>query len=172
MKWEGLCISYQHHSQALTEYQLYTWKLKQQRHSPFSRAVVQVQSLNRECSAASGNLLEHHSRSASLMAQMVKDPPANAAYAGLIREDPLEKEMATHFSILAWEIPWTEDAGGPQSMGSQRVRHNLATKQHPRSVKSETGEGPISLSQLAFQVILHLKFKNCPRGVSSIMGEK
>ena len=38
-----------------------------------------------------------------------------------------EKEMATHFSILAWEIPWTEEPGGLQSMGSQRVRHNWAT---------------------------------------------
>ena len=43
--------------------------------------------------------------------------------------DPLEKEMATHSSILAWEIPWTEEPGRLQSMGSQRVRHNLATKQ-------------------------------------------
>ena len=39
------------------------------------------------------------------------------------REDLLEKEMATHFSILAWEIPWTEEPGRLQSMGSQRVRH-------------------------------------------------
>ena len=38
------------------------------------------------------------------------------------REDPLEKEMATHSSTLAWEIPWTEEPGGLQSMGSQRVR--------------------------------------------------
>ena len=37
-------------------------------------------------------------------------------------EDPLEKEMATHSSILAWKIPWTEEPGGLQSMGSQRVR--------------------------------------------------
>ena len=44
-------------------------------------------------------------------------------------EDPLEKEMATHFSILAWEIPWTEEPGGLQSMGSQRVRHDLVTEQ-------------------------------------------
>ena len=43
------------------------------------------------------------------------------------REDPLEKEMATHSSILAWRIPWTEDLGGLQSMGSQRVRRNWAT---------------------------------------------
>ena len=42
---------------------------------------------------------------------------------------PLEKEMATHSSILAWEIPWTEESGRPQSMGSQRVGHDLATKQ-------------------------------------------
>ena len=43
-------------------------------------------------------------------------------------EDPLEKEMAIHSSILAWKIPWTEEPGGLQSMGSQRVRHDLATK--------------------------------------------
>ena len=43
-------------------------------------------------------------------------------------EDPLEKEMATHSSILAWKIPWTEEPGGLQFMGSQRVRHDLATK--------------------------------------------
>ena len=39
-------------------------------------------------------------------------------------KDPLEKGMATHSSILAWRIPWTEEAGGLQSMGSQRVGHN------------------------------------------------
>ena len=44
-------------------------------------------------------------------------------------EDPLEKEMPTHSSILAWEIPWTVEPGGLQSMGSQRVREHLATKQ-------------------------------------------
>ena len=43
-------------------------------------------------------------------------------------EDPLEEEMATHSSILAWEIPWTEDPSGLWSMGLQRVGHNLATK--------------------------------------------
>ena len=44
-------------------------------------------------------------------------------------EDPLEKEMATHSSILPWEIPWTEEPGGLQSMGWQRVIHNLVIKQ-------------------------------------------
>ena len=39
-------------------------------------------------------------------------------------EDPLEEEMATHSSILAWKIPWTEDPGGLQSMGSRRVKHD------------------------------------------------
>ena len=42
-------------------------------------------------------------------------------------EDPLQKEMATHSSIHAWKIPWTEEPGGLQSMGSQRVGHNWAT---------------------------------------------
>ena len=40
------------------------------------------------------------------------------------REDVLEKEMATHSSILAWKIPWTEESGSLQSVGSQRVRHD------------------------------------------------
>ena len=43
-------------------------------------------------------------------------------------EDPLEKEMAAHSSILAWEIPWTEEPGRLQPMGSQRVGHDLVTK--------------------------------------------
>ena len=47
----------------------------------------------------------------------------------LSREDPLEKEMATHSNILVWEIPWTEVSGGLQSIGWQRVRHDLTTKQ-------------------------------------------
>ena len=45
------------------------------------------------------------------------------------QEDPQEKEMATHCSILAWEISWTEEPSGLQSTGPQRVGHNLATKQ-------------------------------------------
>ena len=40
------------------------------------------------------------------------------------REDPLEKEIATHSSILAWRIPWTEKPGSPQSMGLQRIEHD------------------------------------------------
>ena len=47
----------------------------------------------------------------------------------LRQEDPLEKEMATHFSILAWRIPWTEEPGGVGSIGSQRVGHDLVTEQ-------------------------------------------
>ena len=45
-------------------------------------------------------------------------------FPSLSREDPLEKEMATHTSILVWEIPWTEEPGNPQSMESNRVRRD------------------------------------------------
>ena len=48
-------------------------------------------------------------------------------------EHPLKKEMATHSSILAWRIPWTEEPGRLQSMESQRVGHNLATKQQKQT---------------------------------------
>ena len=63
------------------------------------------------------------------MAQAVKNPPAMQEIwvQSLGQEDPLEKGMATHSSILAWEISWAEEPGGPQSMGIQRVRHNWAT---------------------------------------------
>ena len=60
------------------------------------------------------------------MAQLVKTLPAmwETWVRSLGWEDPLEKEMATHSSILAWEIPQTEEPGGLQSTGSQRVRDN------------------------------------------------
>ena len=57
---------------------------------------------------------------------MVKNLPAmqETRAGSLGQEDPLEKEMATHSSILAWRISWTEEPGVLQSLGSQRVRHN------------------------------------------------
>ena len=60
------------------------------------------------------------------MAQTVKRLPAvwEPRVQSLGWEDPLEKEMATHSSTLAWKIPWTEESGGLQSMGSQKVRHD------------------------------------------------
>ena len=62
----------------------------------------------------------------ALVAQWVKHlPPMRETWVrSLGWEDPLEKEMATHSSILAWRIPWTEEPGRLQSMGSQRVRHS------------------------------------------------
>ena len=63
---------------------------------------------------------------ASLVAQRLKRLPAmwETWVQSLGREDPLEKEMATHSSIVAWRIPWTEEPGRLQSMGSQRVGHD------------------------------------------------
>ena len=60
----------------------------------------------------------------------VKNPPAmqETQVQSLGQEDPVEKEMATHSSILAWRIPWTEEPGGLQSMGSKRVGQDLAAK--------------------------------------------
>ena len=62
----------------------------------------------------------------SLMAQRVKRLSAmqETWVQSLSQEDPLEKEMAPHSSIIAWKIPWTEEPGRLQSMGSQRVGHN------------------------------------------------
>ena len=66
----------------------------------------------------------------SLVAQMVKNLPAvkETQVQSLGQEDSQEKKMATHFSILAWRIPWTEEPGGLESMGSQRVGHERVTE--------------------------------------------
>ena len=75
---------------------------------------------------SSGIVGSYGNLGASLVAQMVKRLPAmwETRVRFLGREDPLEKEMATHSSILAWRIPWTEEPGGLQSTGSQRVEHD------------------------------------------------
>ena len=67
-----------------------------------------------------------YNRVYSLMAQWVKNLPAmqETWVRSLGLEDPLEEEMATHSSILAWQIPRTKEPGGLQSMGSQRLRHS------------------------------------------------
>ena len=64
---------------------------------------------------------------------VVKNVPAvqETQVSPLVREDPLEKEMATHSSILAWEIPWTEEPGRLYSPCGHKVRHDLATQQRP-----------------------------------------
>ena len=66
---------------------------------------------------------------ASLVAQRLKHLPAmqDTWVQSMGQEDSLEKEMATHSSVLAWRIPWMEEPGGLQSMGSQRVRHDFVT---------------------------------------------
>ena len=71
-------------------------------------------------------LLQRKKEWASLVAQLVKNLPAvqETQVRSLGQEDPLEKEMATHSNLLAWEIPWTEEPVRLQSMGLQRVRHD------------------------------------------------
>ena len=75
----------------------------------------------------------YHWHRASPVAQRVRNPPAmqetqEMRVWSLGQEDPLEKGMATHSSILAWKIPWTEELGRLQSKGSQRVRRDWVTK--------------------------------------------
>ena len=78
----------------------------------------------KQFSASKGTI--HRVKEASLVAQSVKNLPAvqETRVQSLGWEDPLEKEMATHSSILTWKIPWTEEPGELQFMGSQRVGHD------------------------------------------------
>ena len=88
------------------------------------------------------NSVYTHTYKAPLISQMIKHLPANAGspsgdqVQSLGQEDPLEEEMATHSSILAWEIPWTKEPGRLWSMESPRVRHNLATEKHKQQHNS------------------------------------
>ena len=74
---------------------------------------------------------------ASLVAQMVKNLPAvqETWVQSLGWEDPLEKEKATHSTILAWEIPWTEEPNQLQFVGWQRVRQEFMTKQQYQIIR-------------------------------------
>ena len=69
------------------------------------------------------------------------------------QEDPLGKEMGTHSNILAWRIPWTEKPGRPQSMGSQKVKHDYATNTHIHTHRHT----------LLIQMILIFKKKKSPK---------
>ena len=82
------------------------------------------------CARVRARAHTHTHTEASLVAQTVNNPAAmqDTWVWTLGWEDPLEEGMATHFSILAWRIPWTEEPGGLQPMGSQRVGHNWPTK--------------------------------------------
>ena len=80
----------------------------------------------------------------------VKPLPANEGDSRDV--DSLEKGMETHSSILAWEIPWTEESCGLQSMGSQRVRHDCMTKQQHPAKKSATISQQCLLSSTTCQL--------------------
>ena len=94
------------------------------------------------------------------------------------QEDPLEQEMATHSSILTWKIPWTEEPGGLQSLGSQRFGHDLATEQHcvTQSEKSHLLKLEFSRGQVMFDfywdiqgLISGHQFQQQPRALSQAL---
>ena len=66
----------------------------------------------------------------------------------LVWEDALEEEMATHSSFIAWEIPWTEEPGGLQSVGSKRVGHDRAFEHHTQRQSSFSGTGDLHMNNL------------------------
>ena len=88
---------------------------------------------------------------ASLVAQMEKHLPVmqETQVQSLGWDNPLEKEMATHSSTLAWKISWTEESGRLQSMGSQRVRHDWATS---LSLSVESWRPPWNCRKLGIQI--------------------
>ena len=87
------------------------------------------------------------------MAQMVKNVPVmqETWVWSLSQEDPLEKGMVTHSSILTWRIPWTEEPGKLQSIGSQRVGYNWATNTHTLT------EASVGLLTALISVLLSLR---------------
>ena len=99
----------------------------------------------------------------SQVGSVVKNPPANAGDMGLLPESgrSLEEEVATYSSILAWGISWTVEPGGLQSMGSKRVRHDLATKQNNKQ-KPKTAK-----LFLFFTCIWNWYHKTCPPSKSA-----
>ena len=104
-------------------------QLHQTSNTDYSRVFVYVYTI---CYGNVYNLYVHtHIYMGFLGGSVVKNLPAKQEMQvrSLGQEEPLEEEMATHCSALAWKMPWTEEPGGLQSMGSQRIRYDLATKQ-------------------------------------------
>ena len=95
---------------------------------------------------------------ASLVAQVVKTLPAmQETWAwSLGWEDPLEKEMATHFSVLDWKVPWIEEPNGLQSSGSWRVRHDWETEMHTHTTVSHACKRPPTDFQKIQEELGHL----------------
>ena len=124
-----------HKTVSLKIYELTTFQFTEAKKLSNWATVKQLVLNNQDAPLHSLMLCSFHSATVDLgglpCCSVVKNLPANSGDADLIpgREDPLEKETATHSSILAWETPWTEESGLLQSMGSRRVGHNLATKQ-------------------------------------------
>ena len=87
------------------------------------------------------------------MAQTVKNLPAvqEAEVRYLGQEDPLEKGMATHSSILAWEIPWPEECGDLQSMGWQRMGHSWVTATFHFQEGNHNNSSDASVAVMAYQ---------------------
>ena len=97
---------------------------------------------------------------------MVKSLPAmwETRVGSLSQEDPLEKEMATHSSILVWKIPWVEEPGGLQSMGLQRVGHSWATSPHTSPTTSS-----LVLTGLLGFILTSLLSHLCPHSLTTTL---
>ena len=94
---------------------------------------------------------------------VVKNPPASSEDVGLILglAKSLEKGTTTHSNILTWQIPCTEEPGRLQSMGSQRVRHDLATKHTHTHLKSHTQRYDTEYKCTFFVVSKHSVYRQC-----------
>ena len=104
---------------------------------------------------------------ASFVAQMVKRLPTlrETRIESLGQEDPLEKEMATHSSTLAWKIPWTEEPSRLQSMGSQRVGHDWVTSLHFTN-KNEKKKKPFTTTLVGLEIIILREVNETMRQIS------
>ena len=96
---------------------------------------MQDQRYRKTLQSICGEERNHQNRNSSLTTG--KESACNVGDVGSVpgSRDPLEKELATHSSILTWRIPWTEEPGGLQSVGLQRVRHNRVTNTHTHTPK-------------------------------------
>ena len=94
---------------------------------------------------------------------VVKNPPAKqeTLVRSLSCQDPLEKEMATYSSILAWKISWTQEPGGLQSMGSQRVGHDWATNTYKHVKKKKKSEKAPPNFTREVSVIIDMVYDQC-----------
>ena len=118
-----------------------------------------------------GKFQQHSVYRSSLVAQIVKNLSAmQETKVQSLGWDTLQKGMLTHSTVLAWRIPWTQEPGGLQPMGSQRVRHDWATHTHTHTINHESSQSDVLNAAWTLRILTTIFLHVYPSTLLAAMG--